>query len=209
MQDDPALEKFVNADCSAGDVTILLKAMRQGDTEAAGALLPMVYKELHRLASSYMRRERASHTLQPTALIHEAYLRLAHEDVDWKNREHFIGVAAHVMRRVLVDYARAHNAEMRGGGLKQVEFADGMAITPERTDEILFIDEALDRLALQNKRQAQVVELRYFGGLSVEQIGSLLDIAPRSVKRDWSLARLWLFRELQPLSRPAQPTAEK
>ena len=205
MPRDDSFEKIGNVDEKAGDVTLLLRAMRQGDTAAAGSLLPMVYKELHRLASSYMRRERASHTLQPTALIHEAYLRLAHEDVDWKNREHFIGVAAHVMRRVLVDYARAHNAEMRGGGMKQVEFADGMAITAERTDEILFIDEALERLALENQRQAKVVELRYFGGLSVEQIGSLLGIAPRSVKRDWSLARLWLFRELQPLSVPGQP----
>ena len=128
----------------SGQVTQLLKAMRQGDAQAAETLLPLVYKELHRLASSYMRRERPEHTLQATALIHEAYLRLAHEDVDWKNREHFIGVAAHVMRRVLVDYARAHNAEMRGGGAQRVELVDGLAISLERIDEMLILDEALE-----------------------------------------------------------------
>lgn len=200
MQNTDSLEKG----SQAGEVTQLLRAMRQGDAQAAETLLPMVYKELHRLASSYMRRERPGHTLQATALIHEAYLRLAQEDVDWKNREHFIGVAAHVMRRVLVDYARAHNAEMRGGGAQRVELADGMAISVERLDEMLVLDEALGRLALRNGRQAKVVELRYFGGLSIDQIGSLLGIAPRSVKRDWSLARLWLFHELRPVEKPVE-----
>src|SRR5580704_15488719 len=133
-----------------GQVTKLLKAMAKGDSEAADKLLPLVYGELHRLASSYMRNERPDHTLQATALINEAYLRLAQEDTDWNSREHFIGVAANVMRRVLVDYARAHRAEQRGGGLK------------------------------------------------VERIASLLQVSPRSVKRDWSLARIWLFRELRP-----------
>jgi RNA polymerase sigma-70 factor (ECF subfamily) len=180
-----------------GDVTQLLKAMTGGDPAAAEQLLPLVYAELHRLASSYMRRERQDHTLQPTALINEAYLRLAGDNVDWQNREHFIGVAAHVMRRVLVDYARAHKAEMRGGGLKRVEFDEGVAISVDRSDELLSLDEALDRLMQLNPRQAQVVELRYFGGLSVEQIASILAIAPRSVKRDWALARIWLFKQLQ------------
>jgi RNA polymerase sigma-70 factor (ECF subfamily) len=179
-------------------VTQLLQQMRSGDVLAGERLLPLVYGELHRLAKAYMRRERPEHTLQATALINEAYLRLAHEDVNWKNREHFLGVAAHVMRRVLVDYARAHKAEMRGGSRKRVELEEGLAITAERVDEALMLDEALNRLAEQNPRQARVVELRYFGGLSVEQIGTLLGIAPRSVKRDWSLARVWLFRELQP-----------
>jgi RNA polymerase sigma-70 factor, ECF subfamily len=183
---------------NAGQVTQLLKAMRTGDERAADDLLPLVYQELHRLARGYMRRERAEHTLQPTALINEAYLRLAHDDVDWQNREHFIGVAAQVMRRVLVDYARHHNAEMRGGGLKRVELQEGLAISPERMDEMVSLDEALSRLAEENPRQARVVELRYFGGLSVEQIAAILGIAERSVKRDWSLARVWLFRELRP-----------
>jgi len=201
MQTNDFFEKGKSGEEDSGQVTLLLRAMRQGDAQAAETLLPLVYKELHRLASSYMRRERPEHTLQATALIHEAYLRLAQEDVDWKNREHFIGVAAHVMRRVLVDYARAHNAEMRGGAAQRVELAEGMAISIERLDEMLVLDEALRRLALENARQAKVVELRYFGGLSIEQIGGVLGIAPRSVKRDWSLARLWLFHELRPVEK--------
>jgi RNA polymerase sigma-70 factor (ECF subfamily) len=180
-----------------GDVTQLLKAMTSGDPSAADHLLPLVYAELHRLAAAYMRRERQDHTLQPTALINEAYLRLAGEDVNWQNREHFIGVAANVMRRVLVDYARAHKAEMRGGGLRRVELDEGVAISAERSEEVLSLDEALNRLMELNPRQARVVELRYFGGLSVDQIASILAIAPRSVKRDWALARIWLFKQLR------------
>jgi RNA polymerase sigma-70 factor, ECF subfamily len=185
-----------------GQVTQLLKAMANGDAAAAEDVLPLVYGELHRLAKSYMRRERPDHTLQATALIHEAYLRLAREDTDWNSREHFIGVAANVMRRVLVDYARAHKAEQRGGGLKRVEMNEELAISPERLDEVEALDQALKKLELENPRQGRVVELRYFGGLSVEQIASLLGVSPRSVKRDWSLARIWLFRELQQYGQP-------
>jgi RNA polymerase sigma-70 factor, ECF subfamily len=183
---------------TGGQVTQLLKAMRGGDPQAAENLLPLVYAELHRLARSYMRRERPDHTLQATALINEAYLRLVGEDVDWNSREHFIGLAAHVMRRVLVDYARTRNAEQRGGGLKRVEMQDDLAISAEQLDQVEELDEALQKLEKENPRQARVVELRYFGGLSVEQIGAMLQIAPRSVKRDWALARIWLFRELRP-----------
>jgi RNA polymerase sigma factor (TIGR02999 family) len=186
-------------DSSHGDVTRLLKAMRAGDPAAAENLLPLVYTELHRLASAYMRRERPEHTLQATALINEAYLRLAGEDIDWDSRAHFIGLAAHVMRQVLVDHARAHAAQRRAGGLNRVEMTDDLAISPERLDEAVSLDEALTRLAAVNARQARVVEMRYFGGLSVEQIAGVLGIAPRSVKRDWSLARIWLFRELSPV----------
>jgi RNA polymerase sigma factor (TIGR02999 family) len=131
-------------------------------------------------------------------LINEAYLRLAQGDINWENREHFIGVAAQVMRRVLVDYARQHNAQIRGGGLKRVDLEEWLAISPERIDEVVSLDEALGRLAEENPRQARVVELRYFGGLSVEQIAAMLGIAERSVKRDWAVARVWLFRELRP-----------
>jgi RNA polymerase sigma factor (TIGR02999 family) len=144
-----------------------------------------------------MHRERKDHTLQPTALINEAYLRLAREDIDWQNREHFIGVAANVMRRVLVDHARARNAAMRGGGLVRVELEDNVAVSEERSDEVLLLDDALTRLEALNPRQARVVELRYFGGLSVEQVASILGVAPRSVKRDWALARIWLFKEIK------------
>jgi RNA polymerase sigma-70 factor (ECF subfamily) len=180
-----------------GEVTQLLKAMANGDQKASDDLLPLVYAELHRLAKSYMRRERPDHTLQATALINEAYLRLAREDTDWNNREHFIGVAANVMRRVLVDYARAHKAEQRGGGMKRVEMHDELSVSAEKLDEVAALDEALQQLELQNPRQAKVVELRYFGGLSVEQIASHLKVSPRSVKRDWSVARIWLFRQLE------------
>lgn len=186
-----------------GDVTQLLKAMHAGDPAAADRLLPLVYAELHRLAKAYMRRERPDHTLQATALINEAYLRLAGEDIDWNNRAHFIGLAAHVMRQVLVDYARQHNAERRAGGLQRVEMHDDLAISPDRLDEIASIDQALTRLAAHNPRQARVVELRYFGGLSVEQIAAILQVAPRSVKRDWSLARIFLARELNPAAGPS------
>ena len=181
-----------------GQVTQLLKAMHAGDTQAAESLLPLVYSELHRLAKGYMRRERPDHTLQATALINEAYLKLVGEDIDWNSRAHFIGLAANVMRRVLVDYARAHNAEQRGGGLQRVEMQDELAISAAQLDEVEHLDEALKKLEKENPRQARVVELRYFGGLSVEQIGALLQIAPRSVKRDWALARIWLFRQLRP-----------
>lgn len=180
-----------------GEVTVLLQRIRSGDPAAAERLLPLVYGELHRLAAGYMRRERQDHTLQPTALIHEAYLRLAKEDLDWQNREHFIGVAAGVMRHVLVDYARAHNAASRGGGLRRIELADDVAATEQRSDEVLSLDAALEKLAAENPRQARVVELKYFGGLSVEQIAAVMAVAPRTVKRDWAQARAWLFHELQ------------
>lgn len=183
--------------------------MHAGDHAAAEQLLPLVYAELHRIANACMRRERPDHTLQPTALINEAYLRLIQQDVDWNDRAHFVGFAAHVMRRVLVDYARARNTDQRGGKRERVELQDQFAISPERLDEVSLLDEALDRLEKKNPRQAKVVELRYFGGLSMEQIGVILGIAPRSVKRDWALARIWLYEELKPLSQHAEPNNKK
>jgi len=181
-----------------GQVTQLLKAMQAGDAHAAEGLLPLVYAELHRLARSYMRRERKDHTLQATALINEAYLRLAGEEIDWKNRAHFIGLSAQVMRRVLVDHARAHNAEQRGGGLQRVEMQDELAVSPEKLEEVQQIDLALKKLEKESPRRARVVELRYFGGLSFEEIGTLLDLTSRTAKTDWALARIWLIRELRP-----------
>ena len=180
-----------------GQVTLLLKAMRNGDESAAGKLLPLVYDELHRLAKSYMQRERLDHTLQPTALINEAYMRLARGSVDWQGRQHFIGVAANVMRRLLVDHARAHNAEIRAGGLKRVELDEGLLVSSERSDEVLALHEALTMLEGLDPQQAKVVELRYFGGFSVEEIGEILEISPRSVKRHWALARIWLLKQMK------------
>jgi RNA polymerase sigma factor (TIGR02999 family) len=196
-----ALEREGIMASEEGQVTVLLKAMRSGDATAEQSLFPLVYHELHRLAQSYMRRERPDHTLQATALINEAYLKLAGGEVDWKNRQHFIGVAAQVMRHVLVDHARAHNADMRGGALRRVDLDEGLMLSSARVDEVLLLDEALERLASKNARQARVVELHYFGGLSMTQIAALLHISERSVKRDWSLARIWLFENLRPSQR--------
>jgi RNA polymerase sigma factor (TIGR02999 family) len=188
-----------------GQVTLLLKAMKNGDRSAAEKLLPLVYQELHRLAKSYMQRERRDHTLQPTALINEAYLRLVRDSVDWQSRQHFIGVAANVMRRLLVDHARAHNAEMRAGGLQRVELEEGLMVSSERSKEVLALHDALTTLEGVDPRQAKVVELRYFGGFSVEEIGDILDMSPRSVKRHWALARIWLLKQMKKASDPGAP----
>jgi RNA polymerase sigma-70 factor, ECF subfamily len=179
-----------------GDITLLLRAMKNGDEHAAEELLPLVYNELHRLAKAYMRRERSDHTLQPTALINEAYLRLARENIDWQSRQHFIGFAANVMRHLLVDHARAHNAEMRAGDLKRVDLEEGFMLSRERSKEVIALHDALGTLEGVDPRQAKVVELRYFGGFSVEEIGEILEISPRSVKRHWALARIWLFKHM-------------
>jgi len=182
---------------SAGEVTVLLKAMAGWDESARDQLLPLVYRELHRLAGIYMRRERADHTLQPTALINEAYMRLVDSNVCWQNREHFVGTAAMMMRRVLVDYAREHNAQKRGGDLQRVEFQEGIAFCAERSDEVIAVDGALEKLKIENPRLAQVVELRYFAGLSDEQIAALLKISPRTIQRDWLAARKWLSQRIR------------
>jgi RNA polymerase sigma-70 factor (ECF subfamily) len=180
-----------------GEVTTLLRAMKSGDAVAADRLLALVYKELHVLAEKYMRRERPDHTLQATALINEAYMRMVGNDTDWQNHQHFVGVAANVMRRVLVDHARAHNAGKRGGDLRRVEFEEGIAFSAERSIEVLAVDEALTELGNLNPRQAQVVEMRYFSELSEEQIAALLNISPRTVQRDWLLAKGWLSERVR------------
>ncbi|RRA47560.1 sigma-70 family RNA polymerase sigma factor [Acidipila sp. EB88] len=181
---------------SDGQVTRILHAMRDGDSAAAQQLFPLVYAELHRLAQHYMRRERRDHTLQPTALINEAFLRLAPEAIDWQDRQHFIAIAATTMRRVLVDHARAHHAQQRGGNLQRVELEDAQVAIEDRTFEVLAVDQALTRLQEQNPRQARIIELRYFAGLTLEEVAVLLGIAERTVKRDWALARIWLLREM-------------
>ena len=191
-----------------GQVTLLLKAMKSGDKTAAEQLLPLVYNELHRLARSYMHRERADHTLQPTALINEAYLRLARENVDWQSRQHFIGVAANVMRRLLVDHARAHNAGMRAGGLQRVELEEGFMVSSERSNEVIALHEALTALEGVDPRQAKVVELRYFGGFSVAEIADILEMSPRSVKRHWAMARIWLHKRMKQFGDPPAPQGD-
>jgi RNA polymerase sigma factor (TIGR02999 family) len=186
----------------AVDVTALLQAWGAGDRDAGERLLPMVYAELRRQAARAMRRERAGHTLEPTALVHEAYLQLAGQQrAAWHNRVHFLGVAAHLMRRILVDHARARHAEKRGGGavLLTLDDADGPNAAPAREAdvEVLALHEALERLAALDPEQARLVELRYFGGLTIEETAEALAVSPATVKREWAIARSWLRRELR------------
>jgi RNA polymerase sigma-70 factor, ECF subfamily len=179
-------------------ITQLLHAWRDGDTAARDELMTVVYSELHRLARGYMRRERPGHTLQTTALINEAYLRLIGQTrTDWRSRAHFFGMAAQFMRRILVDHARArHSAKRQGAGLEPVSLDEAAVFSPERAPAMVALDDALDRLASLDPRKARVVELRYFGGLTVEETADLLDVAAITVMRDWSLAKAWLQREL-------------
>ena len=182
------------------DVTPLLLAWGSGDTSAGEQLLPAIYAELHRQAARAMRREPSEHTLQATALVHEAYLRLVDQRrAEWRNRAQFFGVAAQVMRRVLVDHARAQHAAKRGGDLKPITLNDALhATTPADDDalDVLALHDALDRLAAFDPDQARLVELRYFGGMNIEETAEALDISPATVKREWAVARAWLRREL-------------
>lgn len=182
---------------SRGNVTQLLEQFSAGSQDALSALLPLVYDELRRLASYYLRRERGNHTLQPTALVHEAYLRLVNQRaVHWQNRSHFFGVAAQAMRRILVDYARAHAAGKRGGGQDAVALDEGSAFVLSPSVDLIALNTALDRLAELDPQQVRVVELRFFVGFSVEETAEILDISPATVKREWAMARAWLHREM-------------
>jgi RNA polymerase sigma factor (TIGR02999 family) len=192
----PATVGVIYMATSPGEVTSLLHALRNGDRAAEEKLIPLVYSELHRLARSYMRRERPNHTLQPTALINEAYMGLANAPIDWQNRAHFIGVAANSMRRILVDHARAHMAAARGGEFRQVEWTESLGLPAERSRELIALDDALQQLEKLNPRQARIIELHYIGGLSFEEVGEVMDLSPRTAKRDWALARLWLFKQI-------------
>ncbi|MBS1790012.1 MAG: sigma-70 family RNA polymerase sigma factor [Acidobacteria bacterium] len=180
------------------EVTQLLLKWSDGDKEALEMLIPLVYDELYRLARSYMNREQAGHTLQITALVNEAYLRLVNwKDAKWENRAHFFGVAAQLMRRILVDFARSRNYEKRGGGLQQVAFDEAVGLSTRQDADFVSLDDGLKSLAEIDQRKARVVELKFFGGLSVEEIAEVLDVSPRTVMREWNLARAWLFRELR------------
>jgi RNA polymerase sigma factor (TIGR02999 family) len=182
-----------------GEVTNLLGLLRLGDPQAEERLIPLVYGELRRLAASYLRKERSDHTLQPTALVHEAYLRLRDvRGIDWQSRAHFFALAAQLMRRILVDHARAHRASKRGGSREPVALDDALVFSPPRAEQFVALDEALTRLAKRDRRQSQIVEMRFFGGLDEQEIASLLGISTRTVKRDWRIAKAWLFRELNP-----------
>jgi RNA polymerase sigma-70 factor, ECF subfamily len=180
------------------EVTMLLSALTNGEDGAASKLIPVVYDELRRLAGSYMRRERADHTLQATALVNEAYLKLIEQRaVNWQSRAHFFGVAAQLMRRILIDYARGHTREKRGGDQKKVSLDEVILFSDQQADELLAVDDSLNLLEKMDPRQARVVELRFFAGLSVEEAAEALGVSPKTVKRDWSVAKAWLYADLK------------
>ncbi len=180
------------------NVTLLLGQLSNGQEGAASKLIPLVYGELRRLAGGYMRRERNDHTLQPTALVHEAYLKLVEQrEVDWQGRAHFFGIAAQMMRRILIDHARGHLRDKRGGGAIPVPLDEALVFAPEQSSELVKLDESLERLAKLDARQSKIVELRFFGGLTVEQTAEVLGISPKTVKRDWSMAKAWLHGDLK------------
>jgi RNA polymerase sigma-70 factor, ECF subfamily len=184
---------------SPREITALLLAWSGGDRQALDRLIPLVEAELHRLAARYIRRERPGHTLQTTALVNEAYLRLVDwQTVRWENRAHFFGVSAQLMRRILVDHARRENYLKRGGGALQVSLGEAEAKTAEeRGVDLLALDEALDKLARFDERKSRMVELRFFAGLSVEETAEVLKVSPRTVKREWAFAQAWLHNELR------------
>ncbi len=188
-----------NPPVSDGDFTRLLHELGGSGAGVLPEMLPRIYDDLRRLAGHYLGRERGDHTLQPTALVHEAYLKLADQDrVQWRNRSHFIGVAAQLMRRILVDHARAHHAGKRGGHATRVPIEDDLIAAPDAGVDVIDLDAALTTLAALDPRQARIVDLRYFGGLSIEQTAEALDLSPATIKREWQLARAYLHRELRP-----------
>lgn len=182
---------------SPSDVTVLLGDWSRGDRTALNQLLPLVYAELRRVALRQLRKERADHTLQPTALVHEVFIRLVDQrQVDWQNRAHFFGVAANVMRRILVDHARRHRARKRGDGVCHVSIDDAQAVAAPNDMPVLAVDDALARLETVDAELAKIVELRAFGGLTIEEAAHVLGVSPSTAKRDWRTARAWLNREL-------------
>jgi len=180
------------------DVTLLLNEISGGNQNAAAALVSLLYDELHEIAARYLQHERRDHTLQATALVHEAYLRLVDQkNVEWKNRSHFFGVAAQLMRRILVDYARSHQAIKRGGSVPKISLDDAIVFSKEQPENLVALDQLLTRLSAVDSQQGQIVELRFFAGLSVEETAEIMDISPATVKRDWAMAKVWLARELK------------
>jgi RNA polymerase sigma factor (TIGR02999 family) len=179
------------------EVTQLLIDWSNGDRAALDKLVPVVEEELRRLAHRYMSRERAGHTLQTTALVNEAFVRLVNRrNVQWQNRAHFFGIAAQLMRTILVDHARSHASVKRGGGAHKLELDEAMVVSQQKASEVLALDEVLKQLALIDPQQSRIVELRFFGGLTVEETAEVLHLSPATIKREWSTAKAWLYREL-------------
>ena len=183
---------------TGSEVTLLLGQVTRGEEGAAAKLIPLVYEELRRLARSYMRRESEYHTLQTTALVHEVYLKLVEQrSVDWKGRSHFFAIAAQMMRRILVDHARGRLREKRGAGDRPIPLDEAFVFAPERSLELIKLDQSLERLEQIDERQCKIVELRFFGGLTVEETAEALGVSPKTVKRDWSMAKAWLHGDMK------------
>lgn len=181
-----------------GEITSLLDRLADGDRTVADQLVPLVYEELRRAAARRLRHERPDHTLQATALVHEAYIKLtAQRSARWQNRAQFFAVASQLMRRILVDYARSKGRSRRGGGRQKVPLDEGLLVSPERTEEMLAVEESLSRLEKLDPRQGRVVELRYFGGLTVDEVAEVLGVTSKTVARDWNSAKAWLYGDLK------------
>ena len=186
-------------DNNSHQISLLLIDWGKGDEYALEQLMPLVYDELRRMARNYMRRQPSGHTFQTTDLIHEAYLKIAGgEQRNWQSRSHFFGVAAKAMRHILVDYARSKHNQKRGGWQERVTLAENMRATNESSEDIVALDEALNRLSVLDDRKVRVVEMKFFAGLNIAEIAEVLKVSPETVKRDWSFAQTWLLRELQP-----------
>ena len=186
-----------SSDHSSHQITALLAELKRGNKQAEEQLIPLVYKELHRLSRHYMRGEREGHTLQTSALVNEAYMRLAGEhNVDWKNRAHFFGTAANIMRRILVDHARTRDAQKRGGEAEKVSLENAFVYTDAQSWQVVAVHEALNKLQQFDERQCRIVELRFFAGLNVEETAEAMSISPTTVKREFQMAKAWLYGEL-------------
>jgi RNA polymerase sigma factor (TIGR02999 family) len=182
---------------SSNQVTQLLVRWRDGDREALDSLMPIVYSELRGMAHRYLQRERSDHTLQSTALVHEAYVRLVGQKLpEWQNRAHFFGVAARLMRQILVEYARGHQAAKRGGSVCKITLDEGALVAPQADLDVMVLDDALQDLAKLDQQQSRIVELRFFAGLSIDDTSEVLGISPATVSREWTIARIWLHREI-------------
>ena len=184
------------AEASAEQITRLLADWSQGDEHALAAVTPLIYEELRRLARKHMRGERANHTLQSTALVHEAYVRLLGQNVEWKSRTHFYAIAAKMMRRILMDHAKKHKASKRGSGVAAQSLDEPALVAQESTKELIALDDALTTLAKIDPQRSEIVELRYFGGLSNEESAEVLGISPATVQRQWAGAKVWLYNEM-------------
>ncbi len=179
------------------EVTQLLIQWSNGDKAALDKLMPLIYEELRQLARHYMNRERVGHTLQTTALVNEAYLRLINrKQVHWQNRAHFFAIAAHLMRSILVDHARSHAYAKRGGGARKIALDEALAVSQQRAADVVALDDALKRLAEIDRQQSRIVELKFFGGLTIEETAEVLALSPATIKREWSTAKAWLYHEL-------------